>query len=92
MHGLDRGAHCGGIKMLTIDQVHEAIREAMRNNPDGLRLAALVLTERQRFELMRDAPAHHWQLFGAVKKYNGLAVITAPDLVFYTPRILMGDH
>lgn len=78
--------------MSIVKQVDNALCAAMRNNPDGLRLAAMVLTERQRFELMRDAAPHHWQLVGAVEKFDGLVVVTAPELVFYTPRILMGDH
>lgn len=78
--------------MPIVKRVDDALHAAMRNNPDGLRLAAIILTASQRFELLRDAPAHRWQLVGAVEKYGGLAVITAPDLVFYTPRVLMGDH
>ena len=78
--------------MPIIKRVDDAIRAAMRNNPDQLKLAAIILTEAQRFELMREAPALRWQQVGAVEKYGGLVVITAPDLVFYTPRVLMGDH
>lgn len=78
--------------MRTVEQVHEAIREAMRANDAGVKLAALILTKVQRFELMRDAPACNWFTVGAVEKYGGLVVITAPEGVFYTPRVLMGDH
>lgn len=78
--------------MPIIKRVDDAIRAAMRNNPGQLKLAAIILTEAQRFELMRDADPIRWQQVGAVEKYGGLVVITAPDLVFYTPRVLMGDR
>lgn len=78
--------------MSIVKQVDNALCAAMRGNHNGLKLAALILTERQRFELMRDADPIRWQQVGAVEKYGGQVVITAPELVFYTPRVLMGDH
>lgn len=80
------------MKMSIVKQVDNALCAAMRGNHNELKLAALILTDRQRFELMRDAPAHRWQQVGAVEKYGGLVVISAPEGVFYTPRVLMGDH
>lgn len=78
--------------MRIVEQAHEAIREAMRANDAGVKLAALMLTEGQRFELVRDAPPCNWFIVGSVEKYGGLVVITVPEGIFYTPRILMGDR
>lgn len=78
--------------MSMIDQIADAYTEAHRGNFKGLKVAALLLTDGQFYQLRREANPHHWQQVGAVEKFDGMPVITVPEGVFYTPRVLMGDH
>lgn len=80
--------------MQIVDQVEQAKERAERNNPHGLKLAALLLTEAQEYQLRQEAFASNWSYEPrrGVLRYDGITVITVPDGVFYTPRVLIGDH
>lgn len=78
--------------MSIVDQIADAYTEAHRGNFRGLKVAALLLTERQLYELRREAFPYSWQQVGAIEKFDGMPVIAVPEGVFYTPRVLMGDR
>lgn len=81
--------------MSIIDQVGQALFDAARNHrARGLRVAALLLTEAQELDLRQSAHPCHWEYVPrlGVLRYNGATVITVPEGVFYTPRVLMGDR
>jgi len=84
-----------GSKMSIVDQVGQAFFDAARNqNTRGLKVAALLLTEAQELALRENSHPCHWEYVPRrdVLRYNGATVITVPEGVFYTPRVLMGDH
>ena len=78
--------------MPILNQVIDAFTEAHRGNFDGLSPVALLLTDRQLYELRRAADHALWEYcpHKAVEKYDGIPVIAVPEGVFYTPRVLMG--
>ena len=80
--------------MQIVDQVVDAYTEAHRGNFDGLKVVALLITEAQEYQLRQEANPSNWayEPRRGVLRYNGATVITVPDGVLYTPRVLLGDH
>lgn len=80
--------------MRIVDEVDQEFYAAARSAPQRVEPVALLLTEAQESALRQEAWPSNWSYEPrkGVLTYNGVTVITVPEGVFYTPRVLMGDR